>query len=52
MNLFTIHHSYLNKVDKVISTGSVSSYPKNISLPFEEKIFGMVILKRSIPHME
>lgn len=37
MNLFTIHHSYLNKVDKVISTGSVSSYPKNISLPFEEK---------------
>ena len=37
MNLFTIHHSYLNKVEKVISTGSVSSYPKNTSLPFEEK---------------
>ena len=37
MNLFTIHHSYLNKVEKVISTGTVSSYPKNTSLPFEEK---------------
>ena len=37
MNLLTIHHSYLNKVEKVISTGTVSSYPKNTSLPFEEK---------------
>ena len=32
MNLLTIHHSTLTK-----STGTVSSYPKNTSLPFEEK---------------
>ena len=37
MNLNIIHHAYLNKVEKVISTGSVSSYPSNTSLPFEEK---------------
>lgn len=37
MNLNLIHHSFLNKVEKIISTGSVSAYPKNTSLPFDEK---------------
>ena len=36
MNLNIIHHAYLNKVEKVISTGSVSSYPSKTSLPFSE----------------
>ena len=37
MNLNLIHHSFINKVEKIISTGSVSAYPKNTSLPFDEK---------------
>ncbi len=37
MNLNVIHHAYKNKVKKIISTGSVSSYPANTSLPFSEK---------------
>jgi len=36
MNLNIIHHAYLNKVEKVISTGSVSSYPSKTPLPFDE----------------
>lgn len=37
MNLHVIHHAYLNKIDKIISAGSVSSYPKNAKLPFKEE---------------
>ena len=34
MNLQVIHEGYLNNVEKVISTGTVSAYPANTSLPF------------------
>lgn len=37
INLNVVHHAYMNKVDKIISTGSVSSYPENTKLPFSEK---------------
>ena len=37
MNLQVIHEGYLNNVEKVISTGTVSAYPANTSLPFNEK---------------
>ncbi len=37
MNLQVIHQGYLNKVKKIVSAGSVSSYPANTSLPFNEK---------------
>ncbi len=37
MNLQVIHEGYLNNVEKVISTGTVSAYPANSSLPFNEK---------------
>ena len=37
INLQVIHGAYLNKVEKIISIGTVSVYPKNASLPFNEK---------------
>ena len=37
MNLQVIHEGYLNNVEKVISTGTVSAYPANSPLPFNEK---------------
>jgi GDP-L-fucose synthase len=37
MNVNVIHHAYLNKVQKIISAGSVSSYPLNTKIPFKEK---------------
>ena len=37
INLNVIHHAYLNKVEKIISTGSVSSYPYKTNLPFKEE---------------
>ena len=37
INLNVIHHAYLNKVEKIISTGSVSSYPHKTNLPFKEE---------------
>ncbi len=37
MNLSVIHQAYINKVEKIISTGSVSSYPSKSPLPFNEK---------------
>ena len=37
INLQVIHGAYLNKVEKIISTGTVSVYPKNAPLPFSEK---------------
>tara|TARA_Y100001970_G_scaffold288330_1_gene415320 strand:- start:5494 stop:6429 length:936 start_codon:yes stop_codon:yes gene_type:complete len=37
MNLQVIHQGYLNDVKKIISAGSVSSYPANTPLPFNEK---------------
>ncbi len=37
MNLNVIHEAYIHKVEKIISTGSVSSYPMKISLPLKEK---------------
>ena len=36
INLQVIHEAYLNNVQKIISTGTVSSYPKNAPLPFSE----------------
>ena len=37
INLQIIHEGYLNKVKKIISTGTVSAYPANAPLPFAEK---------------
>jgi len=37
INLNVIHQAYINKVEKIISTGSVSSYPSKSPLPFNEK---------------
>ncbi len=37
MNLQVIHEGYLNGIEKIISAGSVSSYPANTPLPFNEK---------------
>jgi len=36
MNLQVIHNAYLNNVEKVISIGTVSVYPKNSPVPFLE----------------
>ncbi len=36
INLNVIHNAYLNKVEKIISTGSVSAYPSTSPLPFNE----------------
>ena len=37
INLQVIHGAYINKVKKIISIGTVSVYPKNAPLPFNEK---------------
>ena len=37
INLQVIHEGYLNKVEKIISTGTVSAYPGKAPLPFSEK---------------
>ena len=37
MNLQVIHNGYLSKIEKIISIGTVSVYPKNAPLPFNEK---------------
>lgn len=37
MNLQVIHNAYLSKIDKIISIGTVSVYPENSPIPFEEK---------------
>ena len=37
INLQVIHGAYLNKVEKIISIGTVSVYPENAPLPFNEK---------------
>lgn len=37
MNLQVIHEGYLNKIEKIICTGTVSAYPANSTLPFNEK---------------
>lgn len=37
MNVNVVHNAYLNKVQKIISIGSVSSYPISAKIPFKEK---------------
>ena len=37
INLQVIHESYLHKIEKIISIGTVSIYPENAPLPFNEK---------------
>ena len=37
MNLQVMHGGYLNKIEKIISIGTVSVYPKNSPIPFSEK---------------
>ena len=37
MNLQVIHEGFNNKVEKIISTGTVSCYPNNSKIPFLEK---------------
>ena len=37
INLQVIHEGYLHKIEKIISTGTVSIYPENAPLPFNEK---------------
>ena len=37
INLQVIHGAYINKAEKIISIGTVSVYPKNAPLPFNEK---------------
>jgi len=37
MNLQVIHNAYLSNVEKIISIGTVSIYPENSPIPFEEK---------------
>lgn len=37
MNLQVIHNAYLSKIEKIICIGTVSVYPENTTLPFEEK---------------
>ncbi len=36
INLNVVHQAYINKVEKIISTGTVSSYPYNSPLPLKE----------------
>ena len=37
INLQVVHEGYLNNIKKIISTGTVSAYPANAPLPFNEK---------------
>jgi len=37
MNLQVIHEGFINKVEKIINTGTVSCYPNNSPIPFVEK---------------
>lgn len=37
MNLQVIHEGFKNKIEKIISTGTVSCYPNNSPLPFTEE---------------
>ena len=37
MNLQVIHNAYLSNVEKIISIGTVSMYPDDSQIPFEEK---------------
>ena len=37
MNLQVIHNAYLTNVEKIISIGTVSVYPEDTPIPFEEK---------------
>ena len=37
INLQVIHESYLHNIEKIISIGTVSIYPENAPLPFNEK---------------
>lgn len=37
MNLQVIHEGYINKIEKIISTGTVSCYPQNSPVPFSEE---------------
>ena len=37
MNLQVMHEGYLHKIEKIISIGTVSIYPENAPLPFNEK---------------
>ena len=37
MNLQVIHNAHLSKVDKIICIGTVSVYPENTPIPFNEK---------------
>ena len=37
INLQVIHEGYLHKIEKIISIGTVSIYPENAPLPFNEK---------------
>ena len=37
INLNVIHQGYINKVEKIISTGTVSSYPSSAPIPLKEK---------------
>ena len=37
MNLQVIHNAHLSKIDKIICIGTVSVYPENTPIPFNEK---------------
>ena len=37
INLQVMHGGYLNKIEKIISIGTVSVYPENTPIPFNEK---------------
>ena len=37
MDLQVIHEGYINKIEKIISTGTVSCYPQNSPVPFSEE---------------
>ena len=37
INLQVMHEGYLHKIEKIISIGTVSIYPENAPLPFNEK---------------
>ena len=47
INLQVMHEGYLHKIEKIISIGTVSIYPENAPLPFNEKKYMGRIPRRS-----
>ena len=49
MNLQVIHNAYLSNAEKIISIGTVSVYPEDTPIPFDEKNIWKVHRKIMLP---